>query len=161
VVKQKKNVKLGLLVAALALGACTGGHPSGGGVPSPAASISKADYLAKANAVCTAMNAKGNALQDPGQDPAKIRQVVDQAIPLAADGLAQLRQLPLPQGDEAAVRDFYAKVDGLIADLRAESAALAGNDLTRARQLVSSVQADSAAANTAANAYGLTVCGSA
>jgi hypothetical protein len=106
------------------------------------------------------MNAKGNSLQDPGTDPAKLKQVVDQAIPITSDGLAQLRQLPEPPADKATIEGFFAKLDKLIGDLKDESAALQANDVNRASQIASNFKADSAAANDAANAYGLTVCGS-
>src|SRR3977135_2059513 len=114
-----------VLVAVLALAACT--SPS----RSPSAPISRADSQARANAICASMNAKGNSLQDPGTDQAKLKQVVDQAIPITTDGLTQLRQLPAPKGDEATVQSFYAKLDKLIADLKDESAALQANDLPK------------------------------
>ena len=106
------------------------------------------------------MNAKGNSLQDPGTDQAKLKQVVDQAIPITSDGLAQLRQLPQPRGDEATIEGFFAKLDKLIGDLKDESAALGAKDMNGASQIASNFKADSTAANDAANAYGLTVCGS-
>jgi len=109
------------------------------------------------------MNAKGNSLQDPGTDQAKLKQVVDQAISivaLSADGLAQLRQLPQPPADKATIEGFFAKLDKLIGDLKDESAALGASDMNRASQIASNFKADSTAANDAANAYGLTVCGS-
>jgi hypothetical protein len=139
-------------VALLALAACTSKKPS--------AAISRSEYQSRANAICASMNAKGNSLQDPGKDQAKLKQVVDQAIPITSDGLAQLRQLPQPPGDEATIQGFFAKLDKLIGDLKDESAALGANDMNRAGQIASNFKADSTAANDAANAYGLTVCGS-
>ena len=139
-----------VLVPVLALAACKGAKT---------AAPSRSEYQAKANAICSSMNTKGNSLQDPGTDQAKLKQVVDQAIPITSDGLAQLRQLPQPKGDEATIQGFYAKLDKLIADLKDESAALQANDLRRASQIATAFKTDSAAANSAANAYGLTVCG--
>jgi hypothetical protein len=146
-----------VLVALLALAACKGGTTASG--PSPSASVSRSEYQSKANAICSTMNAKGNSLQDPGTDQAKLKQVVDQAIPITSDGLAELRQLPMPKGDEATIEGFYAKLDKLIDDLKEESAALQANDLPRASAIATSFKTDSTAANNAANAYGLTVCG--
>ena len=148
-----------VLVAPLALAACTSKPAASRSSPSPSA-ISRSDYQSKANAICASMNARGNSLQDPGTDQAKLKQVVDQAIPITSDGLAQLRKLPQPRGDEAKIQDFYAKLDKLIGDLRDESSALAANNLDKASQVASTFKADSTAANDAANAYGLTVCGS-
>ena len=146
-----------MLVPLLALAACKGGTTASG--TSPSATISRADYQARANAICSGMNARGNSLQDPGTDQAKLKQVVDQAIPITSDGLAQLRRLPMPKGDEATIQGFYAKLDKLIADLKDESAALQANDLPKASQIATNFKTDSTAANDAANAYGLTVCG--
>jgi len=147
-----------VLLPVLALAACTGGTKTATS-PSPSGTISRSDYQAKANAICSSMNAKGNSLQDPGTDQAKLKQVVDQAIPITSDGLAQLRQLPQPKGDEATIQAFFAKLDKLIADLKDESAALQANDLSKASQVATTFKTDSTAANDAANAYGLTVCG--
>ena len=141
-----------VLVPVLALGACSS--------KAKTATISRSDYQAKANAICSSMNAKGNSLQDPGTDQAKLKQVVDQAIPITSDGVAQLRKLPEPKGDEATIEGFYAKLDKLIGDLKDESAALQANDLPKASQIATTFKTDSTAANDAANAYGLTVCGS-
>jgi hypothetical protein len=140
-----------VLVPVLALTACKGATKT--------ATISRSEYQTRANAICTSMNARGNSLQDPGTDQAKLKQVVDQAIPITSEGLAQLRQLPMPKGDEATIQGFYAKLDKLIADLKDESAALQANDLPRASQIATTFKADSSAANSAANAFGLTVCG--
>jgi hypothetical protein len=148
-----------VLVPVLALAACKGGTTASGTSPSASATLSRSGYQAKANAICSGMNAKGNSLQDPGTDQAKLKQVVDQAIPITSEGLAQLRQLPMPKGDEATIQGFYAKLDKLIADLKDESAALQANDLPRASQIATTFKTDSTAANSAANAYGLTVCG--
>ena len=145
-----------VVMALLALAACTNKKPS-------ATTISRSEYQSRANAICASMNAKGNSLQDPGTDQAKLKQVVDQAISivaLSADGLAQLRQLPQPPADKATIEGFFAKLDKLIGDLKDESAALGASDMNRASQIASNFKADSTAANDAANAYGLTVCGS-
>jgi hypothetical protein len=148
-----------VVVAPLALAACTSKPAASHTSPSPAI-ITRSEYQSRANAICAGMNAKGNSLQDPGTDPTKLKQVVDQAIPITSDGLAQLRQLPQPPADQATIEGFFAKLDKLIGDLKDESAALGAHDMNRASQIASNFKADSTAANDAANAYGLTVCGS-
>lgn len=148
-----------VVVALLALAACTSSPTASRTSPSPS-TVTRSEYQSRANAICASMNAKGNSLQDPGTDQNKLKQVVDQAIPITSDGLAQLRQLPQPPADRATIEGFFAKLDKLIADLKDESAALGANDLNRASQIASNFKADSTAANDAANAYGLTVCGS-
>src|SRR5437763_15429130 len=112
-------------VALLALAGCTSRTTASRTSPSPSATISRSEYRSRANAICASMNAKGNSLQDPGTDQAKLKQVVDQAIPITSDGLAQLRQLPEPPADRATIADFYAKLNRLLGDLQDESAARA------------------------------------
>jgi len=124
-------------------------------------SISKTKYIEKANGICTTMNAQGNNLPDPGQDPTKLLSVVQQAIPITDNALTQLRALPLPKGDEATLRSFYSKMDAVVSGLRQEAAALEASDLQKAQTVADSLDTATKAANDAANSYGLTVCGQA
>ena len=124
-------------------------------------SISKAEYVQQADAICTTMNAQGNTLPDPGQDPSKLLAVVQQAVPITANAVDKLRALPLPKGDEATLRSFYSKMDAVVSGLRQEAAALEASDLAKAQTIAGTLDTATKAANAAANAYGLTVCGQA
>lgn len=124
-------------------------------------SIPKNQYLQRGNAICTQMNAQGSTLPDPGQDPQKLLAVVQQAIPITANAVSQLRALPQPSGDQATLRSFYSKMDAVVSGLRQEAAALEANDLQRAQNVANTLDTATKAANDAANAYGLTVCGQA
>lgn len=137
-----------LLALALLAAACGGG-------------LSRADYLSRANAICTGMNAKGSALPDPGQDAAKLTSVVDQTISITKDGLAQLRAIPAPSDGAAAIRTYYGKVDTVLGQLQQESAALHAGDLARAQSIASTLQTASTDATNAAKAAGLDVCAAA
>ncbi|HYR63246.1 MAG TPA: hypothetical protein VET24_11535 [Actinomycetota bacterium] len=149
-----------VLMAVLALAACKSGTTASGPSPSTspsATTISKADFITRANAICTTMNTKGNALPNP-QDQANLKAAIDQAIPITSDGLAQLRALPMPTGDETTLQAYYTKVDQLVTDLRQESAAVQANDITKGQQILTNLQNDLTAADDAATAYGLTAC---
>src|SRR5690242_16878437 len=104
-------------------------------LPACGKTISKAEYVQKANAICTDMNAQGNTLPDPGQDPQKLLAVVQQAVPITANAVTKLRALPLPKGDESTVRSFYSKMDAVVSGLREEAAALEANDLAKAQTI--------------------------
>src|SRR5260370_38578285 len=98
-------------VALLALAACTSRTTASRTSPSPSGTISRSEYQSRANAVCASMNAKGNSLQDPGTDQAKLKQVVDQAIPITSHGLTQRRQLPQPPGNGARIQGSSPRCD--------------------------------------------------
>jgi hypothetical protein len=105
------------------------------------------------------MNARLKSLPNP-QDPIKQADVTDQGAAITAATLRQLRDLPVPVGEAAAVNGIYAKVDKLLDDFAKLSAALRARDPGATQRAASAVDADSAAANAASNAYGLTVCDS-
>lgn len=143
-------------LAQLQRGASSPATPSGSPPPSPA----KAAYISRANAICTVMNHQTGALGDPGNDPQQQATVTSQSAAIASDALRQLRALPAPPGDATALNAIFAKVDVVVADATKLAAALRAGDQSKAQTLEATLQADTRAANDAANAYGLTVCGS-
>ena len=74
--------------------------------------------------------------------------------------LVTLRALPPPEGDAEAVAAIWSKVDVLLDDYEALSAALRDGATAQVDELDAAAQASQAAANEASIAYGLTVCGS-
>ncbi len=134
-----------------------GGQAAG---PTGQASAAKAAYIAKANAIRQTMNDKTAALPDPGNDPVAKANKEEQGAAITAAALRQLRALATPPGDTATIRAIYAKIDVLLADLSADVAALRHGNQAQSQTIEARLTADSDAANAAANAYGLTVCGS-
>jgi hypothetical protein len=124
-----------------------------------AAALTKAEYVARANAVCATANARNDAIGDPGSDVSRQAQAVDAGAAIAADTVRQLRHLPVPAGDGATVATIYADVDKIVKDAALLSAALRAGDRLTAQQREQDVQADETVANAEADAYGLTVCG--
>jgi hypothetical protein len=122
--------------------------------------ITKAAYVTQANTICKVMNDKTAALADPGEDLAKMAVMFDQTKQLVVDALVQLRALPTPAGQAAAIEAIWTKVDKLVGDIDHAVAALKAGDLDKFTALATQLDKDTVAANTASNAYGLTVCGS-
>lgn len=122
--------------------------------------VIKANYVAEANSICKVMNDAVAALPDPGSDPIKYADVVDEAIRIISNTLAKLRVLPPPAEDEAALEAIWSKVDVVIDDYSKLSSALRNGDLDSAPQLSQTAEASQKAANDASIEYGLTVCGS-
>jgi hypothetical protein len=122
--------------------------------------MTKASYVARANAICKTMNTQIAALGSPPSDPMAQAELNDKAITITTETLRKLRALPVPPGDAAALVAVYAKVDVVLADASRLSNALRSNDHVAAQRGQTKLAADSDAANAASNAYGLTVCGS-
>jgi hypothetical protein len=124
------------------------------------APLTHSAYIAKANAICTRLNAQSNAIKDPGPDPIAVANTLDRATTITSSVLKQLRALPMPAADVATLRALYAKVDRIVADAhRTAAASFGAGDTASGKRLVAVIDADSKAANDASNAYGLTVCG--
>ncbi len=149
-----------LLLAVVVTG-CGGGGSSA--VPTTttttAPPLTKTQYIREANSICTSMNAAIDAVPDPGDDKEKLAAGLDQVTSIAKASLAKLRALRPPAGDEAALEAIYAKVDVVLADYEQLSTALRSGDTTTANSLQRKGPTDQKAANDAAIAYGLTVCG--
>jgi hypothetical protein len=124
------------------------------------AAVTKSDFISQANALCQTMKDRANAIPDPGSDPNTFADALDEVVGITDETLAKLRALPTPAGDEATLEAIFTKVDALGADYRQLASALRAGDAATAEQLQATVAADLTAANTAANDYGLTVCGS-
>ena len=121
--------------------------------------LTQAAYMQQANAICQVMNDKVTALGDPGEDVAKTIDLLGQMRAITSDTLVKLRALPIPTGQQAALKAIYAKVDNVLADVDPMIAALRSASPTT-DTLMNRLDADQNAANAASNAYGLTVCGS-
>jgi hypothetical protein len=147
-------------MAVLLASACSSGSSKSNAPTSTTAPITKASYLAKANAICTTMNNRVSALGDPGQDRFRLATTIDKSSEIISQTLNRLRALPTPPGESAKIAAVYATVDKVLADAPAYSAALRGTSQAAANAAGRKLQAEQEAANAASIKYGLTVCGS-
>lgn len=125
-----------------------------------APSISRTDYMTQANAACQTMNDRTKAQGEPGDSPAELAAYVEAGSVIVTETLGQLRALPTPSGEEAALGAIYDKVEVLRSDMDQLAAALRAGDQRQATAVAGQLEKDQKAANDASNAYGLTVCGS-
>jgi hypothetical protein len=150
----------GLFVVAI-LAACGGGGSTAATTTTSApATITRADFIRQANAICQVMNDKVHAVPDPGSDPDKVADALQLDIAVTSDAFQQLQGLPMPAGDERVIEDIYSKINLLLSDGADLSASVRNRDRAKVLTLQATVKADTTAANNASNAYGLTVCGS-
>lgn len=156
-----------VVVAALPLlAACshatdpTSAQPSATATPT---TLSRATFIQQADAIC----ASNRALPSPPGDPAAATTTDLKAwstffqttIPVQQDIVRRIRTLTPPPNDRATVNTVLAHEDATIKDAQALQQAAADGDLTKFESVLTTFTADGSAADTAANAYGATVCG--
>lgn len=148
---RSRMITLPLVALALAASGCGGDDDS----PGPA----KADYINKADAICTAENASGEketaaAVAKFGgarpTDAQATKLVTDLLLPNAEKQLAKLRSLEKPKAD-------VERIDAIYDDIAAGIAAARKDPLSLLKD--TSTDSPLATAATKAKAYGMKVCG--
>lgn len=136
---------------------------------------SKAQYVAKADAICTTAHtqtapliqqvaAAGASLASGGAGAAsgarRLASVVQRLHDVAAAGLAQLRALRQPSGDHAAIERFLTPLASVVDAIGQAATALGSGQAPQALALLQQVAPVAQQVASAAQAYGLTQCGS-
>ena len=132
-------------VAALTLAGCGDGR------------LSHGDFVRRADAVCSAYDAKTPVLERPGSYAAVV-DWVDTTLPLYVSALDKLRALRPPADDDAGVRAWLAENAKVAIALRALRGAAMERDPAGTNSQSTAVQATGLASERAAAALGLTVC---
>ena len=91
-------------LAALALAGCGGGGDTAGGT------LTKAEFVAQANAICKDYDARIDALGEPGSIEDLVG-LAEKAKPIAEDGVAKLRALKAPEDLQASYDEYLATGD--------------------------------------------------
>ena len=125
---------------------------------------SKAEYLNTANALCAEMNSGAIALSKdyaaksdtPANEAGALRANAD----LIESTITKLEALPRPAGDETVLATAFAKASQLPSAARDLATAVEQGDQAQIAALQASGDQAQTSANDAANAYGLTTCGS-
>ncbi|MFI4985493.1 MAG: hypothetical protein ACHP93_04140 [Solirubrobacterales bacterium] len=133
---------------------------------------SKAQYVAKADAICTTahtqtapliqqVTAAGASLASGGAPSARrLATVVRRLHDVAASGLARLRALRQPSGDHAAIERFLAPLASVVDAIGQAATALGSGQAPQALGLLQQVQPVAQQVTSAAQTYGLQQCGS-
>ena len=99
-----RRAPLLVLAAALALAGCGGGGDTAGGT------LTKAEFVAQANAICKDYDARIDALGDP-ESIDDLVVLAEKAKPIAEDGVAKLRALKAPEDLQASYDEYLATGD--------------------------------------------------
>ena len=141
----------GALVTALALAGCGGGS-----------SVSRADVIARGNAICAAALRQIRTVAAPTQAPASLPAMSDylhQVVPIVEKEISGLRKLPRPSTGQALLQRYISAVAGTAADYRALQHAAAAGDQNGVDAALSALSTSSA--SSLAAAYGLDQCATA
>ena len=119
----------------------------------------KADFVARAAAICQSSGEKARAIPtpDPG-DFTAMANVLDRAARITTDLMRQFRRVPLPPGDKATIQAMFAEVDALGSAVAAAASAMRAGDSRQAATLLDQAQGHERAYEVAAKAYGLRGC---
>jgi len=122
-------------------------------------SIVKSSYVTKSETLCRDALRKINAVAQPGSSLASVTKYLDSVVGVSTKLATDLKALPAPPGDEAAVADFLAAFDTLNAKGKETSAAAKANNPKLVVALSDEVDVASTALNAKLDAYGLKTCG--
>ena len=137
-----------VLAAALALAGCGGGGKT---------TLSKAEFVAQANAICKDYDARINALGDPGSIEDLVG-LAAKAKPIAEDGVAKLRALKAPEDLQARYDEYLATGDVNIAFLARLGEAAKSGDFAAIEKIGTEGEDNSDKAHGIAAELGLTEC---
>ncbi|MEN8114245.1 MAG: hypothetical protein ABFS21_07640 [Actinomycetota bacterium] len=156
-------IVLGVVVG-LMVGACGGDEEA----------LTKAEYIEQANAICAASNtemeaaeeevlatfeeARGDVEEVPTLDEfaEMASDITDRTVPILEAMLADLKELPVPEGDEDTLTVLYDDFEHALADLSEQSAVLTTGDEAAISQFLEVDYFGDL--NRRAAEYGLTIC---
>jgi hypothetical protein len=138
-----------LVLAAVLLPGCGGG---GGGAP-----LSRSDYAAKADAICSKYNKQTSSLGQP-KDLEGLAKAFDKAIPLLDNALDDLHGLKPPQNEQSTVDQWLTQTENLRDDLTKVRDQARAKNLKGVQDAFAQAQSDDKQGNQLAGKLGLKVC---
>jgi hypothetical protein len=138
------------LLLAIVLAAGCGGGPSG-------QRLTREQYAAKADAICTKYKTKTDALSRPST-LSDLGDVSDQVLPLLHDAKGELSKLRPPQNEEATAKAWIDEFDVIIADVEKIRDAAKKNDSAAVQAAATPALQHDQHANDLATQLGMTVC---
>jgi hypothetical protein len=138
-----------LISGAILLGGCGG---SGGGKR-----LTKAEYAAKANALCADLNKASKALGNP-TSTAEVTAGLDKLLPVERNLVAKLKKLNPPANEEATAKKAVAAVDQLTTSEEQLNALLKKGDMAKAQKLIATLNGPGSKVNALFKQLGATEC---
>jgi hypothetical protein len=153
----------GVAIAVVTLVGCGG---NGGG----STALSKADYIAKGDAICAQKRQQRGQLVTEMQnaiasgvnsasDAHRVHDISNQAANYVDQLATELQALPKPTGDEQILDTLLSTVSAEATDIRHFADAVDSLDASQIRSFGEAANSDAAKAVAIAQGYGFTVCG--
>jgi hypothetical protein len=154
----------GVVIAVVTLVGCGG---NGGG---STVALSKADYIAKGDAICAQkrrqrgqlVNEVQNAIAsgvNSASDAHRVHDISNQAADYVDQLASELQALPKPTGDEQILDTLLSTVSAEATDIRHFADAVDSLDASQIRSFGEAADSDAAKAVAIAQGYGFKVCG--
>jgi len=140
-----RRFALAFAVAALAAGCGGSGR------------LSKAEYVKRADAICTKYNAKLKALSRP-TSISGLPAYVDEALPLARKGDRELRALKPPKDEEQTAKEWLDQNDSVVGSMERLRNAAKKGDRAGIQTALNEASSANQSANQLARRLGLRVC---
>jgi hypothetical protein len=123
--------------------------------------VVKASYLQKAETLCREYYRKSDAIAAPGSTAASFVRFFDAITSLTTKLITDIKAIPTPPGDEAAIADLNSAMDALNSKINEVTAAIKAGNLRLATGLFDEVDVAQTALDAKFDSYGSPVCGSA
>ena len=132
--------------------------------------LSKADYIAKGDAICAQKRQQRSQLVSEVQnaiasgvnsasDAHRVHDISNQAADYVDQLASELQALPKPTGDEQILDTLLSTVRAEATDIRHFADAVDSLDASQIRSLGEAAESDGSKATAIAQGYGFTVCG--
>ena len=145
-----------LLLTVLAAGC--GGGGSGGGSSADGDRLTRAEFAAKADAICKKYNQKTKQIGQNSKSLADVAKAFDQALPLLENALSEIKALKPPKGEQRSVDEWLAQSQVLKHDLQEMRDKAKAKDLKGVQEAYARATANDREGNRLAAKLGMKVC---
>jgi hypothetical protein len=120
--------------------------------------LSRSDYAAKADAICKKYNEKTKQIGNQSKSLADVAKAFDQALPLLANALSEIRTLKPPKSEQHTVDEWLAQSEVLKHDLQEMRDKAKAKDLKGVQEAFARASANDRQGNRLAAKLGMKVC---
>jgi len=137
------------------------GCGSGGGSSNSSSGgdrLTRSDYAAKADAICKKYNEKTKQIGNQSKSLADVAKAFDQALPLLANALSEIRTLKPPKSEQHTVDEWLAQSEVLKHDLKEMRDKAKAKDLKGVQEAFARASANDKQGNRLAAKLGMKIC---
>jgi len=124
-----------------------------------AKAVVKSSYVTKTEGLCRDAYRKSDAIAAPSSSAASVGRYIDAILVISTKLVTDIKAVPAPPGDDAAVGEFVTAFEGLNAKLKEMGAAAKANNPRLLGALSDEGDVATTALNAKLDAYGLKACG--